>query len=40
MNWVFNSFDYSEQANGAGQARYDWMTTNVSEIVTTKLGGD
>jgi hypothetical protein len=32
MNWVFDSFDYSG-ASGAGQYRYDWMTTNVAEYV-------
>jgi hypothetical protein len=25
MNWVFNSFDYRPQANGAGFKRFDWM---------------
>ena len=31
MNWVFNSLDYRPKADGAGTARYNWMTTNMTE---------
>jgi RHS repeat-associated protein len=33
LNWVYNSFDYSTDANGngAGQARYNWVTDHMSE---------
>ena len=33
MNWVQNSFDYSREANGAGTARYNWMTVHMAEGV-------
>ncbi len=33
MNWAFDSFDYRPEANGAGTARYNWMTTNMSEWI-------
>ncbi|RMF48359.1 MAG: hypothetical protein D6755_03925 [Anaerolineae bacterium] len=33
MNWVFNSFDYRPNANGAGTARYNWMSTNMAEWI-------
>jgi hypothetical protein len=33
MNWVFNSFDYSVNVNGAGTARYTWMTANMTEWI-------
>jgi hypothetical protein len=34
MNWVFNSFDYSPKVFGAGTARYNWMTTNMTEWIS------
>jgi RHS repeat-associated protein len=33
MNWTYNSFDYSNGANGAGTARYDWMSAHMAEWI-------
>ncbi len=30
LNWVYNSFDYSVAAGGAGSERYEWMNSNMS----------
>jgi hypothetical protein len=32
MNWVYNTFDYSEDANNAGTKRYQWMDERVSNL--------
>ena len=34
MNWVYNSFDYSPSANGAGIRRYEWMDSNMLGWIT------
>ena len=34
VNWVFDTFDYSQTANGAGTARRDWMTSNMLQWIS------
>ncbi|MEW5869739.1 MAG: RHS repeat-associated core domain-containing protein [Chloroflexota bacterium] len=33
MNWAFDSFDLTLEANGAGWSRYWWMMTNMAEFI-------
>lgn len=33
MNWVYDSFDYTDESLGAGRLRYDWMTVNLTETL-------
>lgn len=33
MNWVYDSFNYSDASLGAGYLRYDWMTVNITDTV-------
>lgn len=35
LNWVYNSFDYTEQAKGAGTARYNWWNDRMEGWVNT-----
>ena len=34
MNWVYNSFDYSPETNGAGIRRYEWMDNHMLSWIT------
>jgi hypothetical protein len=34
MNWVYNSFDYSPEANSAGIKRYEWMDDHMLGWIT------
>ncbi|KAA3643418.1 MAG: hypothetical protein DWQ07_23175 [Chloroflexi bacterium] len=33
LNWVLDSFDYTDSAQGAGQAMYDWVDENAADFV-------
>lgn len=33
MNWAYNTFDYSADANSAGTKRYDWMDERMSPFI-------
>jgi hypothetical protein len=33
LNWVYDSFDYSDPANGAGTARYEWWDSRMADWI-------